>query len=175
MNDLIKKIKEWYEKQTKSSIVRIAGCSGIILIILLCISILMHVNIQRKYTAAVEGMTEQIFQKFLYMEELFSYVDQENIDVEHKLIPQLKGQYTAAEELNKAIVDNYGSRYGVLTQEQIDDFDAAFTEYSNAFASGLSTNLARDDMAILLAEIQDMLNARYNPTPEPTATPVIIQ
>lgn len=174
MKAFTEKIVKWYENQSKNQVAIKSAITCAVLLVLLCISIIMHVNIQRQYAKASEKMTEQIFQKLVYMEELFSYVDAENIDVEHKLIPQLKGQYTAAIELNKAITDNYGAKYSVLSEDQIAEFDAAFSEYASAFAAGISTNLARDDMAIILAEVQDMINARYNPTPVPTTSPVII-
>lgn len=145
-----------------------------LLLILVCILSIMQMNMHRKYTSVAEGITEQIFQNLSTMEELFSYVDQENIDVRNKLIPQMRMQYTAVKELNTVLINNYGIRYAVLSQQQLDDFDAAFKEYNTAIDSGLSLNLARDDMAILLSQVQDMINAHYNPTPEPTTTPVTI-
>lgn len=146
----------------------------IITLAAICVLLVLLLNMQARYTRAAEGITEQIFQKLIAMDELFSYVDAENVDIRNKLIPQMRMQYFAAVELNNALVNGYGEKYRVLSLEQIEDFDSAFKEYNTAIASGLSLNLARDDMALLLAEVRDMINARYNPTPEPTTTPVVI-
>lgn len=136
------------------------------LVLITCISVFMRMHIQGKYSSAAVQMQEQTYQALVNMTELFSRVEEPNVDVQNKLIPLLKGEYSTVVSLNSALADNFGKRYAVLSKKQIEAFDAAFAEYEEAYRIGNATGLAQDDMAACLAEVQEMIDDRYLPKEE---------
>lgn len=146
----------------------------LVLIICLCISIGMQSNIQHKHARAAEQMQEQVYQGLLRMSELFARVDDPAVDVQNKLIPELKAEYTGVTELNDALTSGFGARQAVLSPELKAAFDAAFEEYSTAYRQGLATELAQTDMTACIEQIQAMLDEHYSPKAEPTEPVVVI-
>lgn len=164
LNAAKEKIAAWL-KNKRIEHTAIVICAALLCLILIaCISIHMHSSMQRKYAAAAEETQEQLYQNLIEMTELFSRVDEPNVDVQNKLIPSLKAKYTAALALNDALISGFGSRYAVLGSEQIAAFDEAFAEYANAYSQGTATGLARDDMADCIDDIQAMIDERYKPS-----------
>ena len=142
-------------------------CAALLcLIAVACISIHMHSSMQRKYASAAEEAQEQAYQNMIQMTELFARVDDPNVDVQNKLIPSLKAEYTAVISLNETLINGFGDKYAVLSTDQIAAFDAAFAEYAAAYSQGNATGLARDDMAECIAGIQEMIDERYKPSEE---------
>lgn len=166
MAALKEKIAAWL-KNKRIEHTAIVICAALLCLILIaCISIHMHSSMQRKYASAAEEAQEQLYQSLIEMTELFSRVDEPNVDVQNKLIPTLRAQYTAALALNDALINGFGGKYAVLSSEQIAAFDAAFAEYADAYSQGTATGLARDDMAACIAGVQAMIDERYKPSEE---------
>lgn len=133
------------------------------LIVGLCISIHMRSNIQTKYSAVVTHLQEQTYQELSAMVELFSRVDDPNVDVRYKLIPELKARYSAVVALNRTLTESCGERRAVLTSEQTAAFDAAFEEYALAYRQGIATGLAQADMSACMQAAQTMIDQHYSP------------
>lgn len=166
MSAVKEKVAVWL-KSKRIEHTAIVICAALLCLILIaCISIHMHSSMQRKYAAAAETTQEQLYRNLIEMTELFSRVDEPNVDVQNKLIPSLKAKYTATLALNDALINGFGSKYAVLSSEQIAAFDAAFTEYADAYSQGTATGLARDDMADCIDGIQAMIDKRYKPGEE---------
>lgn len=174
MNRIKEKLAEWSKDK---QLVRVAAgfASAILLLIVcLCISIYMRSNIQRQHEGAANLMQEQVYQGLSNMTALFARVDEPGVDVQNKLIPELRAEYKGVSALNAALAQGFGWNRAVLTQEQTAAFDEAFAEYSDAYRQGLATGLAQADMAACIQDAQQMIDARNAPKVEPTEPVVII-
>ena len=140
----------------------------LILVIVVCISSIMRANMQRKYTNARYEMQEQLYVHLQEMTELFTHVDEPDVDVQHKLIPYMRSSYTAAVSLNTALKDGYGKKSALLSDDQVKALDTAFEEYSKAFRGGGPTGLAEADMRECMKGIQPIVDERFA---EPTVDP----
>ena len=107
------------------------------------------------------------------MTELFNRVDDPNVDVRNKLIPELKIQFSAATAANSALAQSCGAEKAVLSGELTEAFEAAFDQYAAAYRQGIATGLARADMAACIEEAQLLLTAHYAP-PEKEEDKVVI-
>ena len=174
MNPFLEKLSVWCRNPQRKKFLLIACGAVALLLAALCITIIMQSNIQSKYTNAAEQMQEQIYQNLSSMTELFAHVGDENVDVQNKLIPALKEQYASAASLNEALVSGYGKRFAVLSEEQTQAFDTAFSEYAAAYKEGRATGLAQADMEACIAQIQEIVDARYKPKVRPEDEIIII-
>lgn len=174
MNQLSELLGVWLRNPRKKKVLMLVSGAIALLILVLCIVIIMHTNIQRKYADAAERMQEQAYQNLANMTQLFAHVKDENVDVQNKLIPALKEQYASVASLNEALISGYGRNRAVLTEEQTQAFDAAFGEYVEAYKEGGATGLAEADMAACIADAQAMIDKRYAPEPESENEIVII-
>ena len=164
METVRRKLIEWSKNQRITRAAAIARGAVLLLVIITCISISMRAHMQKKYSSAVEYAQEQAYQGMIEMTQLFARVEDPNVDVENKLIPSLKAQYTAVTALNDTLVSGFGKKYAVLSQEQVEAFDTAFDEYAAAYREGTATGLAQDDMAECIAGVQEMIEERYKPS-----------
>ena len=174
MDRIKAKLAEWAKDKTLVKVATGAGSAMLLLIVCLCITIFMRSNIHHRYTTAASQMQEQTYQVLIGMTELFARVDDPEVDVQNKLIPELKAKYLSASALNTALTEGFGKKSAVLSEEQIAAFAAAFDEYSAAYRKGLATGLAQADMAACIQEVQAMIDDRYLPKVEPTEPVVII-
>lgn len=161
---------ELRENKRKMQVFCIAAGLFALLIAGLCISICMHANIHHEYAFATEYIQDQVYGKMASMAETYSRIDDPSVDVQNKLIPELKAQYTALVSLNNALADGFDAEHAVLSSEQIEAFDYAFSEYANAYRTGSPTGLARADMDVCMADVQKMLDIYYaseNPVEPP--------
>lgn len=166
MKSVLDKLAKWAENKRFMRKRYIIPAVLLALVLITCISLFMRMHIQNKYSNAASQMQEQTYQALISMTELFSRVDDPNVDVQNKLIPMLKGEYSTVASLNAALTENFGKRYAVLSKKQIEAFEDAFAEYDEAYQIGNATGLARDDMAACLAEVQVMIDDRYKPKEE---------
>lgn len=174
LNPFREKLSDLSRNPQRKKLLLIACGAVALLLAVLCITIIMHLHIQNKYANAAEQMQEQIYQNLSSMTQLFAHVGDENVDVQNKLIPALKEQYASATSLNEALVSGYGSGYAVLTEEQTQAFDTAFAEYAAAYKEGSATGLAQADMEACIAQIQEMVDDRYQPKIRPEDEIIII-
>lgn len=174
MERIRKKLAIWAEDRWLVRAATAVAAAFVLLFACLCISIYMQMNIQHRYARTVRAMQEQTFQELSDMSELFARVNDPGVDVRYKLIPELKAEYFGASALNTALAQNFGESEAVLTPEQTAAFDEAFEEYSAAYRQGIATGLAQADMTACMNEVQQMLDDRYLPKPEPTEPVVII-
>ena len=168
------KLAEWGKKLHQMPIRCVSLAALAVLAVVLCISIYMRANIQSRYSNARAQIQEQTYQHMIGMTELFARVDDPSVDVQHKLIPSLKAEYTAVKALNTALINGFGPSGAVLGAEQIAAFDAAFEEYASAYREGRATGLAQDDMAACIADVQGMIDERYAPKVEATEPVLVI-
>ena len=168
------KLAEWWKKLRGVPIKYVLLGGVVALVAVLCISIYMRANIQKRYTSARSQIQEQTYQGMIAMTELFARVDDPSVDVQHKLIPGLKAEYAAVDALNTALIDGFGASSAVLSGEQTAAFEAAFAEYASAYREGKATGLARDDMAACITGIQLMIDERYAPEVEETEPVLVI-
>ena len=174
MDRIKSKLAEWAKDKSLVKVAAGAGSAFLLLFVCLCITVYMRSNIQRRYTTAASQMQEQAYQELIGMTELFARVNDPEVDVQNKLIPELKARYMSASALNTALTSGFGPKSAVLSEEQTAAFDAAFNEYSNAYRQGLATGLAQADMTVCIEQVQAMINERYAPDVEPTQPVVII-
>lgn len=174
MEAIKEKLIEWSKNKQIVRAAAIIGGIMLLLVVITCISILMRANIQRKYTRAAEVAQEQAYQSMIEMTELFARVEDPNVDVENRLIPNLQAQYTAVSCINDALVQAFGREYAVLSNEQAQEFEAAFAEYVAAYREGTATGLAQDDMAECIAGVQAMIDERYKPSEDEIIGPDVV-
>ena len=174
MDQFKAKLAVWREDKSLVRVAAGAGSAILLLLVCLCITAFMQSNIHRRYTTAASQMQEQAFQGLINMTELFARVDDPEVDVQYKLIPELRAEYRSVMALNIALTEGFGAEEAVLTDEQTDAFNAAFDEYSTAYRKGLATGLAQADMSACIQEVQAMIDDRYIPKVEPTEPIVII-
>ncbi len=168
------KLAEWRKDKRLVRIASILGGAMIVLLALACISIGMRANIQKRYSQARAQIQEQTYQEMIKMADLFSRVDDPNVDVQNKLIPNLRAEYAAVTALNAALIEGFGAQSAVLSKEQMEAFEAAFNEYASAYRQGRATGLARDDMAACIAGVQSMIDERYAPEVEEEESVLVI-
>ena len=174
MDRIKAKLAVWSKDRSLVRVAMGAGSAFLLLVVCLCITAFMQSNIHRRYTTAAEQMQEQVFQELIGMTELFSRVDDPGVDVQNKLIPELKARYSGVSALNTALMEGFGAESAVLSTEQTSAFESAFEEYSSAYRQGLSTGLAKADMTACIQQVQVMIDDRYAPEVEPTEPVVII-
>ena len=174
MDRIKAKLAEWAKDATLVRVAAGAGSAFLLLIVCICITVYMQSNFQRRYRNAESLMQEQAFQEMIGMTELFARVDDPEVDVQNKLIPELKAKYLSVAALNTALIEGFGASSAVLSEEQTAAFDAAFNEYSNAYRKGIATGLAQADMSACIQEVQAMIDDRYIPKVEPTEQVPII-
>lgn len=172
METIKTKIAVFSKEKRISKPAYIAAVAVLILVFICCISNFMRANIQKKYSTAMQQFQEQEYQNLTAMTELFSRIDDPNVDVRYKLIPELKAQYSAASAVNSVLL-SCDSAYALLSQEQIDAFDAAFTLYENAYQRGAATGLAKADMAACMEDVQALVTQHNTPV-DPDAQEVVI-
>ena len=174
MDQIKAKLAEWAKDKTLVRVAAGAGSAFLLLIVCICITVYMRSNIQHRYTNAASQMQEQAYQELIGMTELFARVDDPEVDVQYKLIPELKAKYMSVTALNTALTEGFGAKSAVLSEEQTAAFDTAFSEYSDAYRQGLATGLAKADMSVCIQQVQAMIDDRYAPKVEPTEPVVII-
>lgn len=174
METIKAKLSVWSKNRALVRI--IAAVLGVLLILMvwLCISINMRTNIQKKYTNTISQMQAQAYQNLNTMTQLFARIDDPNVDVRNKLIPELKAQYTSAAAISNVLNTSAPARAAVLTPEQIAAFDAAFKLYAECYRNGTATGLAQADMALCMAEVQEMVNKYFKPEDDAKDDVVII-
>ena len=173
MEPIKTKLAVWSKDKALVRIASAAVAELVLLIALLCISNFMRSNIQRKYSAMTGQLQEKVYQNLSEMIELFDRVDDPNVDVRYKLIPELKCQFSAANAANSALTQSPGAQDAVLSDELTQAFQAAFDEYADAYRQGIATGLARADMAACIEEAQLLVTAHYAP-PEKEEDKVVI-
>ena len=132
------------------------------IIISLCISISACRNIQQRYTAARNRTGEAIYQN-LYM--LLRKNDETSLagaDIEGSILPTMREYFISARSLNDAMTDAYGTRYSVLTRDQVTAIEKAFSNYDLAFKVGKSTTEAQNSLNAALQPIEKILLERYD-------------
>ena len=174
MGSLKEKLAVWSKDRALMQIAIVAGSALLLLLVCACITFIMRSNIHRRYTTAAGQMQEQAYQELIAMTELFARIDDPAVDVQNKLIPQLKVHYQSAAALNTALTEGFGEESAVLSSEQTAAFDNAFNEYSDAYRKGLATGLAQADMTACIQQVQAMIDKRYAPEVDPTEPVVII-
>ena len=162
MDAIKEKLGIFAEKKWRDRAIIAGAVLLIALIVWLCISIHMRANIQRKYSSAAACLEEQLYENLCGMTQTFDLVDNPNIDVQNKLIPELKAQYSIVRALNTALKNGFGSQKAVLSDELVSAFDAAFEEYSSAYLQGSATGLAQADMSACIDDIQLLINDYYD-------------
>ena len=171
MDSIRKRVNKISKKGCPARVAAVMTIVIIILVIVVCISSIMRANMQKKYTSARHEMQEQLYVHLQEMTELFSHIDDTDVDVQHKLIPYMRESYTAAVSLNTALRDGYGKRSALLSDEQVAALDQAFEEYSAAYRGGGPTGLAEADMKECMAGIQPIVDERFA---EPTVDPNLL-
>ena len=160
------KLAAWAQDKPLVRIAAAVAAALVLLIALLCISNHMRSNIQREYSALTSHLQEQIYHNLSEMQELFDRVDDPNVDVRNKLIPELKIQFSAVKAANSALLECCGAEKAVLNDELTSAFESAFEEYAVAYRQGIATGLAKADMAECMQEVQLLLTAHYAPPDE---------
>ena len=90
MKAIIEKLKVWLKNKGIEQSAAILVASLLCLILIACISIGIHSNMQSKYAAAARETQEEIYRGLTAMTQLFARVEEPNVDVQNKLIPRLK-------------------------------------------------------------------------------------
>lgn len=161
MASIQKILADLRENKRRARLISIAAALVFLLIVCTCISIHMRLNIQSEYTSAAKNIQEQVFSGMRQMTETFSRINDPNVDVQNKLIPSLKSQYSAVKALNESLISGFEKEDVVLDEKLIAAFDAAFEAYAAAYRDGRPTGLAQDDMLQCINQIAAMVEAHY--------------
>ena len=156
----------------KKAIVIAALALIAVLFVALCISIGMRANIHKKYSHTIQQLEVHAYENMTVMAELFARIDDPNVDVKGKLLPQLYSRYTTVNAINAALTACDADR-ALLSAEQLTAFDAAFAQYAEAYRQGSATGLAKADMAVCMEDVQAMVTL-YNTPPESEEDKVLI-
>jgi len=160
--DTIKKyLSELRGNKRKRRLISIAAALVVLLVVCTCISIHMRANIHSEYTSAAAHIELQIHQGLQEMVQTFSRIDDPAVDVQHKLIPSLKAQYSAVRALNDSLMIGFDADAAVLSPKLIEAFDAAFESYAECYRQGTPTGLAQDDMNNCMVEVAAMVEAYF--------------
>lgn len=173
MNAVKAKLALWSKDKWLVRLACILAALLLALLVTCCISIFMRSNIQKKYSSAIDQMQAQGYQHMTAMTELFSRIDDPDVDVRNKLIPELKSHYTGLSTVNAVLLD-CGRKHALLSPEQTAAFDAAFELYTAAYRQGSATGLARADMAACIEDVQVMVAERNAPAENDQEDVVII-
>ena len=150
------------DKKWRTRVIAISAALLACLIAGLCISILMQSNIRSKYSSAATQLETQLYEQLCGLTQTFDYINNPNVNVQYKLIPELHEKYAAVSALNTALRNGFGKKYAVLSDELTAAFDTAFDEFETAFREGSATGLAEADMRACINEIQILINEHYN-------------
>lgn len=140
----------------------VIGCAAVIaLLVMLCISVVMRANIQSEYTQARNEVSEELYTQLYILCQTFDQVTVPGQDLENVVIPTMKDYYLAAQTLNGVMGNAFGSRYSVLTQENVSALDSAFDAYEAAFRGGRTTEEAQNAMQECMNTIRTLLESRF--------------
>ena len=137
------------------------GCAVLALLIALCITIIMRTNIQKEYTSARNEIGSELYSQVYMLCQTFDQVDVPGQDLQEGVLPAMRRYYTSAVSLNTAIASAFGSRYELLSVDDVSAFDRAFDAYDAAFRSGRSTDSSRSAMAESVGAARQLLSSRY--------------
>lgn len=139
------------------------GCAAVIvLLIMLCISVVMRTNIQNDYAQARSEVGEELYMQLYMLCQTFDQVTVPGQDVENVVLPTMEDYALAAQTLNDVMVNAFGQRYSVLTQENQSALKKAFEAYDAAFRGGKSTADAQAAMQSCINTIRTLLQTRFN-------------
>lgn len=137
------------------------GITILALVILLCISIASRAHIQSEYAAAREEVGQSVYTELYMLCQTFDQVSVPGADVQDGIIPDMREHYLAAQTLNTVLGSAFGSRYVVLSEEQLASLDGAFTAYDTAFSTGKSTDEAQSAMQSCVDMVRAILNEKF--------------
>lgn len=173
MDSIKAKLAVWAKDKALVRTAAVVGAVMLLLIVCTCISIHMRANIQKKYSGVVEQLQTQVYDGLTEMSELFGRVDDPNVDVRYKLIPEMKISYAAVSTANTALTLRCGEKDAVLSAELTAAFDDAFEQYALAYRQGIATGLARADMEECMQQAQAILDL-HNAPPKDEENEVVV-
>ncbi len=132
-----------------------------VLVIALCISVVMRSNIQSEYSQARNVIGDELYAELYMFTQTFDQVSVAGQDLQNDVIPTMEDYYLAAKTLNDALVNAFGSEFGVLSQAETTSIDDAFDAFYSAFKGGKSTDEAESAMASCIESILTVLDERY--------------
>ena len=133
----------------------------ILLVIVLCITISSRSHIHREYTNARNEIGEVLYTELYMLCQTFDQVTVPGAEVQDTIIPAMRDCYLSGQALNTALKNAFGSRYAVLSEDNIVQLDAAFEAYDAAFRSGKPTEDAQAAMQACIDNVRAILAARY--------------
>ena len=83
------------------------------------------------------------------------------MDVQNKLIPELRAEYAAVSALNTALNKGFDGKHAVLDENMISRLDNAFSQYAAAYKSMEPTRLAAANMKSCIDDMKAMIAERY--------------
>ncbi len=138
------------------------GCAVVIvLLVAFCISVVMRANIQSEYTQARNEVGEELYTQLYMLCQTFDQVTVPGQDLENVVLPKMSDHFLAARTLSEVMGNAFGQRYGVLTQENIAQMEAAFDAYEAAFRGGRSTEEAQSAMQACMDMVRTLLQTRF--------------
>lgn len=138
---------------------------AIVLVIAVLATVCISIHMQRKatgaYAHAIAMIQEQIYQGMIEMTQTYSYINDPTVDVQNKLIPELRAKYSAVSALNTALNKGFDGKHAVLDENMISRLDNAFSQYAAAYKSMEPTGLAAANMKSCIDDMKAMITARY--------------
>ena len=154
------KLSEWNHRE-RALLCVIAGLV-VALIVLTCMAISIRMNMQNEYADIRNQIGESLYSDLYMMAQTFDMTAVPNADVKNVVIPQMKNYFIAATALNEQLTRNFGIRYQVLTDADINTLNTTFSTYETAFRSDSPTDLVQTDMQACMQRVRDLLNSRYS-------------
>ena len=161
MEKAISAVRELRKSPRKMRLCILAVVLVIAVLATVCISIHMQRKATGAYAHAVAMIQEQIYQGMIEMTQTYSYINDPTVDVQNKLIPELRAEYAAVSALNTALNKGFDGKHAVLDENMISRLDNAFSQYAAAYKSMEPTGLAAANMKSCIDDMKAMITARY--------------
>ena len=128
----------------------------------LCISIFNTRNIQSRYTAVRNALGDEVYQNLYMMIRRGEELGLAGADVQGTVLPAMKEYFIVARAFDRCLGASYGSRYAVLSEDELSALQRAFDAYDAAFKGGRSTDEPMAQLTQTLARVSETLALRYD-------------
>lgn len=132
------------------------------LIIMSCVSINMRVNMQNEYTSIRGRLGESLYSNLYMLTQTFDMTSVPNADIQNVILPQMRSYFVASTTLNEALSANFGQRFQLLTDSDVNALRTAFSAYDAAFRNAGPTDLAQADMQTCMDRVRELLSSRFS-------------
>ena len=116
---------------------------------------------QRKYTAVRDRAGASLYSSLNLMTQTFDMVNVPTADVQNAILPQMKQLFYSAVSMNDLLTGAFSAKYQLLTADDVNSIESAFSAYDAAYRNDSSTDLAQSNMKACMTRVRELLSTRY--------------